>query len=83
MLFRSKVGCGYRFAVGVEFHIKRLYILGIMGEKHGFFEHFFGKLSFVFALKIHAPVNGRVETVFYFRENVYRLGIGKALKFVV
>ena len=74
---------GYRLSVVIETHIERLDLLRVIGDEDRLFEYLFGKESFVFGLKVCAPIYGVLELVFMLFKYLYRTSIGDLFEIAV
>ena len=72
----KQIHCGNGFAVVVKAHVKRLYLFGVINHEYRLFINFFRQIALVLGLKVCAPVNGILEFLTRFQQNIHRLGIG-------
>ena len=76
------VGRGNGLAVVVCAHVKRLDILGVIGDEDGLFKDLLGQIALVLGLQVDAPLNGEVELLVAFLEDIDGLGVAYAAELV-
>src|ERR1017187_570955 len=72
---RQHVHGGHRSAIVVAAHVERFDAFRIIGHDHRLVEHFLGKVAFMLALHVHAPLGGdfassRMASVYVMRSKL-------------
>lgn len=76
------VGCGDGLAVVVQAHVKRLDLLGIIGDENWLLVDLFGQVALMLGLKINAPLDGVIKLFTAVFEDIDRLGVADTGKVV-
>ena len=77
------VHSGHGLAVGIQLHVERLDLLGVIRDENGLLEDLLREEALVLGLQVAAPVDGVLKLVVVLFQQGDGVGVGDAAKFVV